>query len=170
MWTVLLSSKFRPYIFGAVGVLVIFVGIWIYGERRYVQGEDHITSLQIAQVTKVQKASDTVTEKVITQYVPQVQYIEGKIQTIIKKVPVYVTKVDDSKCTIPNSFVWLWNNANEMQLPNDSAGVPGGPSDVVLSDLEAQHTTETGICLANEARIKATTQWLRQQKALYDGK
>lgn len=170
MWAALLPSWIRPYIWGAVGVLVIFVGVWIYGERRYVQGEDHITTIMAAQETKVLKLSNQVTEKVITQYVPQVQYIQGKTQTIIKKVPVYVTQKDDSACTIPNSFVWLWNNSNQVQLPGDTASVPGGTSDVVLSDIATQHATEAGICLTNEARIRATTQWLKQQKALYDSK
>lgn len=170
MFGLILPSWLRPYIWGAVGLLVIFVGIWIYGEKRYIQGEDHITSVIAIQQIKVQKASQQVTEKVITQYIPQVQYIQGKTQTIIKKVPIYVTQKDDSSCSIPNGFVWLWNNANQVQLPSNSASTPGGSSDVVLSDIAAQHTTETGICLANEARIWATVEWLRQQKALYDSK
>jgi hypothetical protein len=164
----ILPAPLRPYIYGAIALLVVFVGIWIYGERKYVQGEDHVTNQLLARQVKVQKASQQVTEKIITQYVPQVQYIQGKTQTIIKKVPVYVTQVDDSHCTIPNSFVWLWNNANQMQLPGDTVTVPGGASDVILSEVAAQHAQETGICLANEARIRATTEWLKQQQALYD--
>jgi hypothetical protein len=170
MFGMILPSWLRPYIWGAVGLLVIFVGVWIYGERKYTQGEDHITSMMMAKQIKVQKISGQITEKVITKYIPQVQYIQGKTQTIIKKVPIYVTQKDDSSCPIPNSFVWLWNNTNQMQLSGNPSPVPGGASLVVLSDIAAEHTTEAGICLTNEARIRTTTEWLRQQKALYDGK
>ena len=170
MFNLLLPSWAKSVLYGAVALLVIFVGIWIFGEWKYIKGEDHIRALDQATVHKVQVGSAKITERIVTQYVPQVQYIQGKTQTIIKKVPVYVTQANDANCPIPNSFVWLWNNANRLQVPGDTATVPGGTSDVVLSDVATQHTTETGICLANEARIRATTDWLRQQKALYDGK
>lgn len=164
----LVPAWLRPYIYGALALLGVFIAIWSYGEHEYHLGEAHIKSLMQATAVKVHEASTKITTQVITKYVPQVQYIRGKTQTIIKEVPKYVTQKDNSACTIPNSFVWLWNNSNQVQLPGDTPSIPGGASLIVLSDVATEHATEAGICLANEARIRATTEWLRQQKALYD--
>lgn len=168
MFGYLLPSWMKTALYGAIALLAVFVSVWLYGEHRYHQGEAYETSLMKLTEAKVQKASAVVTTQVITKYVPQVQYIQGKTRTIIKEVPKYVTQKDDSACPIPNSFVWLWNSANQVQLPGDSPTVPGTASNIVLSNVAAQHAAETGICLANEARIRATTEWLKQQKTLYD--
>lgn len=168
MFGLLLPSWAKSAVYGGVVLLVIFVGVWTYGEVQYHKGEASEQLLIQKSTAKIQQASGKVTERVITQYVPQVQVIQGKTQTIIKKVPVYVTQVDDSHCTIPNSFVQLWNDSNQMQLPGSAVTVPGGPSLVVLSEVATQHAQEAGICLANEARIRATTEWLKAQQAVYN--
>ena len=56
------------------------------------------------------KAKD-ITVKEVIKYVDRVRYVQGKTQEIIKEVPIYVTKEDDDRCTIPISFVRLHNKA-----------------------------------------------------------
>lgn len=164
----ILPSWLRPVLYGAVLMLGVVGGILWYGEHQYHLGQDNIKALIQVSTARVQQGSAKVTERIVTEYIPQVQYIEGKTKILTKEVTKYVTQKDDSGCAIPASFVWLWNQSNQMQLPDYTQPIPGGASEVVLSEVEAQHTFESGICLANEARIIAMSDWLKQQKALYD--
>lgn len=50
--------------------------------------------------------------KTVTEYVDKVKVVRQKGETVIKEVPVYITKDVDSGCTIPNSFGLLWNASN----------------------------------------------------------
>ena len=49
--------------------------------------------------------------QVVTEYVDRIKEIEGKTKEIIKNVPIYITKEDNSRCTIPDVFVRLHNSA-----------------------------------------------------------
>jgi len=50
--------------------------------------------------------------KTVTEYVDKVKVVRQKGETIIKEVPVYITKDVDGGCIIPNSFGLLWNSSN----------------------------------------------------------
>jgi len=50
--------------------------------------------------------------KTVTEYVDKVKVVRQKGETIIKEVPVYITKDVDGGCIIPNSFGLLWNASN----------------------------------------------------------
>ena len=62
----------------------------------------------LAATVKQQEA----TVKTVTEYVDKVKVVRQKGETIIKEVPVYITKDVDSGCIIPNSFGLLWNTSN----------------------------------------------------------
>ena len=50
--------------------------------------------------------------KTVTEYVDKVKVVRQKGETVIKEVPVYITKDVDGGCIIPNSFGLLWNSSN----------------------------------------------------------
>lgn len=50
--------------------------------------------------------------KTVTEYVDKVKVVRQKGETIIKEVPVYITKDVDGGCIVPNSFGLLWNASN----------------------------------------------------------
>jgi hypothetical protein len=50
--------------------------------------------------------------KTVTEYVDKVKVVRQKGETIIKEVPVYITKDVDGGCIIPDSFGLLWNTSN----------------------------------------------------------
>lgn len=64
----------------------------------------------IALKTNVEQQQASV--KTVTEYVDKVKVVRQKGETIIKEVPVYITKDVDSGCVIPNSFGLLWNASN----------------------------------------------------------
>lgn len=89
----------------------------------YADGVEH-------QVAKAQKAiarqtvkQDKVTVKVVTKYVDRVKTIREKGDMIIKKVTEYVTPENDAACVIPDSFVELWNHANQGSIPETASRV-----------------------------------------------
>lgn len=50
--------------------------------------------------------------KTVTEYVDKVKVVRQKGETVIKEVPVYITKDVDSGCVIPNTFGLFWNASN----------------------------------------------------------
>ena len=49
--------------------------------------------------------------KTVTEYVDKVKVVRQKGETVIKEVPVYITKDVDGGCIIPDSFGLLWNSS-----------------------------------------------------------
>jgi hypothetical protein len=148
-------------IIGGVLVAAVCTGLFIFALHQREIGRDKY----IAQVEKTQMhykgQAKKVTIKVVTEYIHDTQVIKEKGDTIIKKVPVYVTVKDDRACTINNGFVSLWNSANTMRVPNTSARVNAAPSSIVLSDVAAQHVTEANICHGTERQLKGLQDWVR---------
>ncbi len=70
---------------------------------------------------------------VITQYVDRVREIRVKGDTIIQKVPVYVTAEADAACTVPLGFVRLHDAAAANTTPDDPSAADARPASVALS-------------------------------------
>ena len=50
--------------------------------------------------------------KTVTEYVDKVKIVRQKGETVVKEIPVYITKDVDSGCVIPDAFGVLWNTSN----------------------------------------------------------
>ncbi|VVE71610.1 hypothetical protein PAN31117_04112 [Pandoraea anapnoica] len=70
---------------------------------------------------------------VITQYVDRVREVRVKGDTIIQKVPVYVTAQADAACTVPVGFVRLHDTAAANTALDDPSDSDARPSGVALS-------------------------------------
>ncbi|VVD78509.1 hypothetical protein [Pandoraea fibrosis] len=70
---------------------------------------------------------------VITKYVDRVREIRVKGDTIIQKVPVYVTAEADAACTVPVGFVRLHDAAAGNTPPDNPGDADARPSGVALS-------------------------------------
>lgn len=99
-------------------------------------------------------------------------YVQGdtQIQTVFKDRIIYRTKEvnhevivrSDNACgAIPDWFVSLWNGANKARVPDATEALDGRPTDVVLSDVSAQHDREAETCLREENQLTALKQWVR---------
>ncbi len=103
------------------------------------------------------------TQGTVTKYFDKTEEIKNSTKVIIKKVPIYVTEQNDRDCTIPDSFRLHWNATNQGVLPDD---IPAGdinapPSNVKLSDVAAQHTTEAELCRQTEAQLISLQEWVK---------
>lgn len=167
MFSIPLPSWLQELLVAIVAMLFFLLAGYLYGQHKYHQGVKDQEAVQVQLAYKVDVGSMAVTNTIVGSLVPAQIKIATFTNTIYEKVPVYVTKEDDSKCPVPNGFVSLWNSANKMQLPNDPSGVPTGTSEVVLSDIATQHTREAGICLGNEQLLDSMKAWLLGQQKVY---
>ncbi|CAB4222673.1 hypothetical protein UFOVP1655_175 [uncultured Caudovirales phage] len=121
-------------------------------------------------IAKQELAAAEVTHEVITQYVDRVKIVEGKTHEIIKKVPVYITKESDDKCTINNGFVSLHDHASKNEVPEPSGSVNEDSSDVKLSTVAETVSQNYGTYYQIVEQLKALQLWIRKQKDLDNGK
>ena len=153
--------------FTSVGILAF--GLFMVGA---ISNEDS-WQLKIAElkteIAKKELAAAEVTHEVITQYVDRVKIVEGKTHEIIKKVPVYITKESDDKCTINNGFVSLHNSsASQTKVPNSSRDVNEGASNVKLSEVAITVSRNYGTYYQVVEQLKSLQEWIKKQKDLSD--
>lgn len=99
---------------------------------------------------------------VVTRYVDRVQIVREVGETIIKEVPVYVTEESDRRCVVPAGFVSMWNGANRGELPAPDGAADEAASEVVLSDIAAQHGREAKQCRETEEQLIALQDAVRE--------
>jgi hypothetical protein len=61
--------------------------------------QSKVKDMQV-KIAQLESQSSEVTTKVVTEYIEKVKIVEGKTHVIIKKVPEYITKESDAKCSI----------------------------------------------------------------------
>ncbi|MDN4572673.1 hypothetical protein DBB29_03000 [Pandoraea cepalis] len=99
--------------------------------------------------------------KVVTQYVDRLREIRVKGDTIIQKVPVYVTKEADAACTVPVGFVRLHDAAAANLQPGDPGDADAGDSGVALSAVAETVADNYTTCHAVVAQLDALKAKLR---------
>ncbi len=135
-------------------------GAWYFHHHWWAEGYAQRAAQDAAALAKARKVQTVIDTRVVTRYRTVTHIVHERGRTILKKVPVYVTRYDDSRCVINNGFVRLWNDANRMSVPAAPTSLDEAPSSVTLSDTEAQHSREATICHANNAQLRALQQWV----------
>jgi hypothetical protein len=151
-------------IFGGILLACLAVALFLFALHERGVGRDNYAAQVSSAQVKYSAQAKKVTTEVVTKYIHDTQVVHEKGETIIKKVPIYVTVKDDSTCTINNGFVSLWNAANTLSVSNPASGTNGSPSSIVLSDVAAQHVTEANICHGTETQLIALQNWVRLQE------
>jgi hypothetical protein len=124
-----------------------------------------VKDLQI-QIAHLETKTAEVTTKVVTEYIEKVKIVEGKTHVIIKKVPEYITKESDAKCSINTGAIELLNAAAENKVPESSRTSYEGPSDVKLSTLVESVSGNYGTYYQVVEQLKSLQDWIRKQKDL----
>lgn len=150
-----------------IPIAAIIAAFFVYGAAEYNKGVSTTKAQYANQVAKTNTASIKATTQVVTKYIDRVQVVKEKGDTIIKKVPVYVTKEDDTKCVINTGFVQLWNDANQMRISDPASITNETASSVVLTDVAAQHAAEAKLAHQTEEQLISLQDWIVQQQAAY---
>jgi hypothetical protein len=154
------------WVYELIFVLLLIGGGLFNGKIQYYRGEHSQMAKEKTAEQKYVQQSQKVTTQVQTVYVDRVKTITTVGQTIIKKVPIYVTKHDDLMCTINTGFVSLWNSANQMSVPSPATSVDETPSAITLSDVANQHTIEATQYNELSEQVIALQSWIQQEQQL----
>jgi len=162
-------AYFKTYEFFIIIIIILLsiFGVWGYGKWEFHEGVLEQLSKDKTASLVVQAKGQVVTTKVITRYLTRVQVVHDVGATIIKKVPIYVTHKDTSRCIVNNGFVQLWNDANKMQLSNSPDATNEGASPVVLTDIATQHASESNLYWQQYEQLKALQDWITQEQKAY---
>ena len=83
----------------------------VMDERAAWRNKEQIAKTQLELLKRI--AAEEVKDVQVI-YQERIKTIQTKGATIIKQVPIYVTKHHDAECTIPTNFIRLWNAANQQ--------------------------------------------------------
>ena len=154
------------WVYELLAVIALICGGLGYGKIQHYEGIREQVAKEKTAEQKYAVQSQEVATKVQTVYVDRVKTIQVAGATIIKKVPIYVTKEDNSRCIINTGFVSLWNSANQMSVPSPSTSIDETPSAVTLSDVANQHTIEATQYNELSEQVIALQSWIQQEQQL----
>ena len=158
---------------GWVYVLLILVaGGWYYGHTKRAEGlADGRAEIQAKwdaqkakdakEIERLRKESGKVTERVVTKYVDRERKIYVAGQTIVKQVPVYVSR---DLPDLPPAVRWLHDHAAQGSVPGSA--VPPDVAPVAPQDLTATVADNYTQCLATAEQLRALQEWVTEQKRL----
>lgn len=120
-----------------------------------------------AEIAKKELEAEKISHEVVTKYIDRVKIVEGKTHEIIKKVPVYITKESDDKCTINNGFVSLHNSsASQTKIPDTPRDINEGASNVKLSEVAVTVSENYGTYYQVVEQVKSLQYWINKQREL----
>lgn len=132
---------------------------WLKAQEAALQLENRVKELETKSAQE--------TTKVVTRYVDRVKEVKVKGDTVVKEVPVYVTKKADDNCTVTTGFVQL----HDAAAKNDSVSGPtGDPNEkatgVELSDVTKVVTGNYTKYHEVKTQLEALQEWVRKQQEL----
>ena len=143
------------------GLLATLLGIvWYAHHHWWAEGYAQRAQQDAAELARARKVQTVIDTRVVTKTKVLLHTVYLRGATIIQKVPIYVTRYDNSRCIINVGFVRLWNDANRMSLPAPASSVDEAASSVKLSDVAAQHSREATICHANDTQLRQLQAWV----------
>jgi hypothetical protein len=154
-----------PIQLGSIALIVI--GVYMSGAISNEESWKAKVAEVQAELAKKETASAEVTTKIVTKYVKQIETIKEKGDVIIKEIPTYITKVDDSKCAIPNGFVLLHDSASKNEVPDTSRSADAGASSVKLSDVAETVTINYTTYHKVAEQLKSLQTWIKEQQQIY---
>ena len=110
-------------------------------------------------IAELERENAEKADRVVTQYVDRIKKVYVKGQTVVQKVPVYVSKESDAGCTIPAGFVSMHDSAARNELPPPAGPADAQPSTVELSAVAATVVGNYATCEANAEQLKALQAW-----------
>lgn len=150
-----------------ISVIVLSFSLYMEGGIcNQAEWEAKVAQVKLDMAVKEVKSAE-VTTKIITKYVKQIQVVKETGDVIIKQIPMYITKNDDSMCTIPNGFVLLHDSASRNEVP-DSTRVPNaGASDVKISEVAGTVIDNYTAYYQLAEQLKSLQDWIKEQQKIY---
>jgi hypothetical protein len=162
-------------ILGGLAMVVGSFGAGVYFGHHYgwLQQEAAVSSASEAVIATTRQQS-LATEQADEAFTSQQAKSQIVTQTIVKKVPVYVTKNANTRCVIPVGFVRLHDAAaggvplipGSAGQPDAAATNPDAASGNSLSDVASTVTNNYGTCHQIAQQLIDLQAWVSQQQAI----
>ncbi len=167
MFSNLLGIVPLPYriLAGVVLAIAIFAGGFASGAR--VTGDHWQAKVADSErrAAAIEQKQATATVQVVTRYVDRVQTVRAAGKTIIKEVPVYVTKDADAGCVIPRGFARLHDAASANQIPGPAGSADAAPAGIELSTVAATVIDNYERCHENSTTLTGLQEWVLAQQS-----
>lgn len=167
-------TTLQKYIAIAALAAVTLLGVWLYWghlTRTIEDLHEQVTEANNRATQAANVAASAVSSQVVvTKTVEKVVEVKVKGDTIIQKVPVYVTQKADSQCTVTNGAVSVLNAAAaNVLLPGNPGTVQDGPSGVALSTVTGTAAEWASLYWQLVERYKGFREWTEAQGAICRG-
>jgi len=141
---------------------VRLLAVAIFGLGFYIEGRQDIliNAKQEVQEAKVQQV--VVTKYIIKKYKSK----RKKLNHDYAKIAESITTKDDHMCTLPESFVSVFNNAAKDSLSSTTERTDGTASRIELSAAEKTIVENYELYHRVAEQLKALQEWIREQQEL----
>lgn len=162
------------YVLPVVAVFALVGGGWLYVHNLHSDIEQLEREVQTQTdradlATKV-AASSKATTKIVTKTIDRVVEVKVKGDTIVQKVPVYVTEKADAACVVPLGAVSVLNAAAlNVLLPGSPGAIQKAPSGVALSTVTGTAAEWAGRYWQLAAEYDGFMEWVETQGAIARG-
>jgi hypothetical protein len=102
--------------------------------------------------------------RIVTKYVKKIKVVKETGDVIIKEIPMYITKIDDSMCAVPNGFVLLHDSASRNEVPDTTRNIDARASEVKISGVAETVVTNYNTYYQVSEQLKALQSWVREQQ------
>jgi hypothetical protein len=120
---------------------------------------------------KIQLAEEKSKEenvRIETKVVERIKYVRGKTETVVARVPIYITKEIDRQYPVPNAFVVLHDSAARSEVPPGPGSAYEGASDIKISEVTRTVAENYGTCNEVRQQLLGWQDWYRKQKQIYE--
>jgi hypothetical protein len=170
-----------PWVWYLLALTLAALALDFYVDRQVAQERQRVTDHYEARIKQVNDANDAAIARNLQRNKEILDDIKGKVkeaqqvkivkETIIRKVPQYVTRKADAACTIPAGFVLLHNET----VSDRATAVPGsGPSNadaasgVALSTVAEVTGSNNAECVYRGKLLEQWADWYPRAKASYE--
>ena len=152
---------------GLAASLVYLLG-YLNGAGGEQEKQHEADKAQLAAAFAQGQALGAVHDVVVTKYVDRVQVVKEHGKTIIKEVPVYVSKASDAACIVPVGFERLHDSAaaNVPPVPDPAGRSNDAPSGISLSTVAETVADNYEAGHLNAEQLKALQEWAREVHAI----
>jgi hypothetical protein len=160
-----------PYVLGGIilGSISIIAGDFLYGHHEGVISERAKWEKTVVEATQkaaaAQKAQDAISLSESVKQAQAQQLVQHTFDTIEKKVPIYVTKIDRN-CHLSVGVVRVWNAAvaGADSLPDAAGQSDADASAVTAADALNNAVTNFATYHQTAERLSGLQDWIKQQE------
>ena len=151
-----------------ISIAILTFAIYMEGAiSNQAKWQAKVAALQV-EIAKKETISANITTEVITKYVDRVKIVKEKGNVIIKEIPTYITKTDDSKCVVPNGFVVLHDSASRNEVPDTARIVDERASKIKISGVAETVGENYNTYHEVAEQLKSLQKWVRDQQELFN--